>query len=167
MPEAYTKHLENDLIGRTTSNFWTIFSSFLSKYGVVKPMDIEQNSIRMKTAYDLTTPIENLFSHINNANEYDIFANSPLSDATLVNAGEVLLLRNNAFTLKYHAWRIIHIANRVWSRIQQYWQEAYDLKEETETTAASMGYSSYAEKYEENKSYKVTVENCGTAFAEN
>lgn len=170
MPEAYTKHLENDLVGRTTSNFWTIFSSFLTKYGVVKPMDIEHNSIRMKTAYDPTTPIENLFAQINDANEYAIFANSPLSDATLVNAGEVLLLRTNAFTQEYHKWRRIPIGNRNWTRFQQYWQEAYDLKEETETTAASMGYTSNsanAEQYEDNQSYEATVENFGTTFATN
>ena len=88
----------------------------------------------MKTAYDPTTLIENLF-----AQEYAIFAYSPIRDATLVNAGDVLLLRTNAFTMEYHAWRKIPFADRVWNRFQQYWQEAYDLKEETENTAESMG----------------------------
>ena len=67
----------------------------------------------MKTAYDLTTPIENLFAQINDANEYAIFAKSPISDATLVNAGKVLLLRTNAFTMEYHTWQKVPIADRV------------------------------------------------------
>ena len=165
LPSAYTKHLENDLVGRTTSNFWTIFSSFLTKYGVVKPMDIENNNVRMKAPYDPTTPIENLFGQINDANEYAIFANSPLSDSTLVNAGEVLILRTNAFAIEYQTWRKIIITNRTWARFQQYWQEAYDLKEETETTAASMGYSANVE--DDGAAYEATVENFGTAFAAN
>ena len=60
----------------------------------------------------------------------------------------------------------IPIADRVWSRFQQYWQEAYDLKEETETTAVSMGYSANAEQTEYT-AYKATVENFGTSFAAN
>ena len=64
-------------------------------------MDIENNNVRMKAPYDPTTPIKNLFGQINDANKYAIFANSPSSDSTLVNAGEVLILQTNAFALEY------------------------------------------------------------------
>ena len=42
---TYKKSLDNDLIGRTNTNFWDIFQSFLNKYGKIKPMDIEAKKI--------------------------------------------------------------------------------------------------------------------------
>ena len=121
----------------------------------------------MKMPYDPETSIENRFGQINDTNEYAVFVNSPLSDATLVNGGEVLLLRTNAFTLEYHAWRCVPIANINWVRFQQYWQEIYNLKEETDTTGASMSYSAYAEinNTPDNAAYEATVEKFGTVFA--
>ena len=41
------------------------------------------------------------------------------------------------------------------------------MKEETETMAASMGYSANAEDQQENTSYEATVENFGTDFVAN
>ena len=43
IPKSNKNHLKNDLVGRTASNFWSIFNTFLSKYGVAKPMDIEKH----------------------------------------------------------------------------------------------------------------------------
>ena len=45
---AFRKHLDHDLVGRTASNFWTIFDSFLTKYGKVTPIDLENNKDRMR-----------------------------------------------------------------------------------------------------------------------
>ena len=58
---AYKKHLENDMIGRTNQPFWTIFQTFLIKYGRITPMDLENNLQRMKKEWDPSTPIEDLF----------------------------------------------------------------------------------------------------------
>ena len=68
--------------------------------------------------------------------------------------------------MEYHTWRKMPINDRVWNRFQQYWQEAYDLKEETETTAALMGYRANAEQTDET-AYEATVEKFGTLFAAN
>ena len=76
IPDSYKQHLENDLVGRTNANFWGIFDTLFQKYGQVKPMDIEDNLTRMNKEWDPTTPIENIFSQINDTN-----------DANLVNAG--------------------------------------------------------------------------------
>ena len=170
IPPTYKKYLENDLVGRTASNFWTIFETFLSKYGVVKPMDIENNNIRMKTAYDPALPIETLFSQIDDANEYAIFALSPLSDPMLVNAAEVCILRTGVFAQQYQEWRKMPLTQRTWANLKVFWQEAYDLREETETTSDKMGYTASADgskELEETAAYDATVENFGTAFAAN
>ena len=45
---VYRKYLDNDMIGRTTQHFWTIFNTFLDKYGRITPMDLEHNLQRIK-----------------------------------------------------------------------------------------------------------------------
>ena len=84
---AFRKHLDHDLVGRTASNFWMIFDSFLTKYGKVTPIDLENNKDRMRDPYDTETPIETLFGQINDANEYSIFAKKPMQESDLIQAG--------------------------------------------------------------------------------
>ena len=172
--DTYKKHLDNDLVGRVTSNFWQIFTTFLNKYGKIKPMDLENNLIRMKKDWDPSSPIEDLFAQINDANEYSIFAQHPYGVRDLVQAGEVVILRTNMFASEYKDWRTVDMADRTWNNFQDWWQEAYDLKEETETTAASMGYGNSAQQAAEQErhandeaTYEASVHNFGTAFAAN
>ena len=51
----------------------------------------------MKKEWDPSTPIENVFAQINDANKYSIFAKSAFTDANLVHAGEIVLLRTGQF----------------------------------------------------------------------
>ena len=100
----YKKHPENYLVGRTESNFWSIFSSFLIKYGKIKPMDLENNLQCMKNAWDPTSTIEDLFAQINDVNEYSIFARSPYINQALVNAGKIIILQTNTSPQEYKDW---------------------------------------------------------------
>ena len=53
-------------------------------------------------------------------------------------------------------------------KVQKFWQDAYDLSEETQTTSASMGYTASIDgSVEQEAAYEATVENFGTAFAAN
>ena len=92
IPNAYKKSLNNDLVGRTDSECWSIFQIFLNKYGHITPMDLELNIQRMKRQLDPNDPIEELFAQVNDTAEYRIFAENPYSDATLVNAGEIVII---------------------------------------------------------------------------
>ena len=170
IPDAYKKNWDNDLVGRTNAIFWPIFKAYLDKYGRIKPMDLELNLQRMKAEWDPSTPIEDLFAQIKNAHEYSIFAGHPYDDKALVNAGELTILRTGEFPQEYKDWRSLMPKDRTWAQFQEYWQDAYDLKEETETTAASLGYGGNATDLpvpDDNGIYESTVNNFGTAFAAN
>ena len=57
-------------------------------------------------------------------------------------------------------------------KFQIFWQEKYDLKEVTETMAASLGFfgstnSIYQPTSEEEATYGESVDNFGTSFAAN
>ena len=118
---AYKRHLENDLVGVTQQSFWTVFSSFLDKYGRVTPIDREQNSSRMKKAWDASDPIEILFAQINDANEYSIFAGNPLQEHDLLQAAEMLVLKTGQFAQEYRDWRALPDTAKTWNNFQDWW----------------------------------------------
>ena len=162
--DDYKKSFISDLVGQTDQTFLQIFQVFLQKYGKFEPLDIEKNLDRMKAPWDPSIPIETLFSQINDAAESAIYAQHPITDKGKVQAGEILILKTGAFIQDYKDWRTHEDANRTWTLFQEYWLDQYNLKNETETSAASMGYSNSAF---EDDSYADTVTNFGTAFAAN
>ena len=128
----------------TQQSFWNIFSSFLDKYGQVTPIDIELNLTRMKKQWDPSVPIETLFAQINDANEYIIFAATPLQEHDLLQAAEVLILKTEKFSSKYKDWRSLPANKKTWANFQDCWQQAYNLKEETTITANDLEYGAKA-----------------------
>ena len=48
---AYKRHLDNDFVGVINGSFWNVFNGFLTKYGKVKPLNLEANTVRMKKQY--------------------------------------------------------------------------------------------------------------------
>ena len=81
---AYKRHLDNDFVGVINGSFWNVFNGFLTKYGKVKPLDLEANTVRMKRRYEAADPIESIFAQINDAQEFRIFTGYPLTDKDLV-----------------------------------------------------------------------------------
>ena len=139
---AYKRHLNNDFVGVINGSFGNVFNGSLTKYGKFKPLDLEANTVLMKRRYEADDPIEALFSQINDAQEFRIFAGYPLTDKDLVLNAEVLILSTNQFSSEYKDWRSLDEADRTWEFFKEWWQEAYNLREETETTATSLGYGS-------------------------
>lgn len=111
---TYKRHLKNDLVDQVTSNFWQIFSTFLTKYSKIKPMDLENNLICMKEDWDPSSPIKDLLTQLSNANEYSIFAQHPYGDQDLVQVGKVVLLCTNTFAVEYKDWRTLDVADQIW-----------------------------------------------------
>ena len=167
---AYKRHLDNDFVGVINGSFWNVFNGFLTKYGKVKPLDLEANTVRMKKRYEAADPIESLFAQINNAQEFRIFAGYPLTDKDLVLTAEVLILSTNQFSSEYKDWRSLDEADQTWEFFQEWWKEAYNLRKETETTATSLGYGANVQPTKQgcnNATFDETVSNFGTAFAAN
>ena len=165
---AYKRHLENDLVGVTQQNFWDVFSSFLDKYGRVTPIDHEQNLIRMKRNWDAQEPIETLFAQINDANEYSIFAGTPFQEHDLIQAAEMLVLRTGQFSQEYKDWRALPDNLRTWNGFQDWWQRAYNLKEETNITASDLNYAANLQKDDDEDTLDTSsLTHFGEAFAAN
>ena len=156
------------MVGITTQPFWAMFSSFLDRYGKINPYDVQANRKQMEALWT-TEPIEKLFAQINDAYEYGIFADHPLSLANMVQTAEVLVLNNGNYATEYKEWRALPPNQRTWDEFQRYWQEAYNLRQETETTAASLNFSAHTEEQvlEDDITLNDAMANFGEAFAAN
>ena len=164
----FQRHLDNDLVGITTQPFWTIFTSFLERYGQITPYDIQANRKRMEDPWIQGEPVEKLFAQINDAYEYGVFSGHNISEADMVQAGEILVLNHGNYASEYKDWRALPAANRTWDEFTTFWQKAYNLKSETETQAASLNFSAYMEKVEDNETViDDAVNTFGEAFAAN
>ena len=167
--DSYKKSFSSNMVGRTDRTFVEIFQEFLNKYGKINPLDVEENFTRMKANWDPNDPIENLFSQINDASEFGVYAGHPVTDKDKVQAAEVLILKTGIFTQDYKDWRSHDDITRTWNFFQEFWQEQYNLKNETKTTAGSMGYGNSAQSApaEDDEHYANAVTNFGEAFAAN
>ena len=166
--ENYRKHLESSFIGRVNRTFQEIFASFLAKYGKFGPLDLQANRERMTEPWDASTPIEALFAQINDSAEFALFTRHPVADNDKVQAGEILILKTGVFGTEYKDWRSHLEVDRTWTFFQDFWQQQYDLRQETETTAGQMGYgNSLLEKEDDDTTFNDTVSNFGNAFAAN
>ena len=110
--------------------------------------------------------IEKPFAQINDAYEYGIFAGHTLSEADMVQTGEILILNHGNYATKYKEWHALPEANQTWDEFMTFWQRTYNLKSKTETTAASLNFSAHMENVgHEGDTIDKAVSNLGEAFA--
>ena len=125
----------------------------------------------MTQRWDPNTPIELLFNQINEAAEFAFYAGQPIADNDKVQAAEVLILKTGKFPLEYKDWRSNLQTDRTWNFFQEFWSFQFDLRQEKETTAGTVGYGNDAiDKQNDDESintYNETVANFGSAFAAN
>ena len=98
---VYKRHLENNLVGITQQSVLNISTSLFNKYGCVTPIDREMDITRMKKQWEALEPTKILFAQINDANKYSIIAGTLLQEHNLLQAAEVLVLKNGQFSQEY------------------------------------------------------------------
>ena len=128
--------------------------------------------VSMKRQWEASDPIETLFGQINDANEYSIFARSPLQEHDLIQAAEMLILKTGQFAQEYKDWQALPDATRTWQHFQDWWQQAYNLKEETNITATDYNYSANVidttpQENDDGDSFVDSLSQFGEAFAAN
>ena len=94
----------------------------------------------MTAEWDPEVPIKTLFGKIEDACEYASFSNRNIPKEELIYTDEVLLLKTGHFGQDYKDWRSVENADRNWDYFQEWWQEAYDLREDTTTNADQFGF---------------------------
>jgi uncharacterized membrane protein YgcG len=168
--EAYKKKIEYDMIGFPNGTFLDFFDTFVNTYGRVTPHDIEKNNQAMLTPWNPADHIGALIRQINDAAEFAALANHPKTDLEKVTAGELLVLKASGYESAYEKWRALPENERGWTRFMSHFKAAWDLKQETETTAGNMGYGMNATADEAagddiQAQYDMSVSNFSGAYA--
>ena len=106
--------------------------------------------MHFRTMQKLSEPIETLFAQINDANEYSIFVAALQQEHDLIQAGEELILKTGQFSQEYKDWHALPDNAKTWMYFQDWWQQAYNLKEETNITATDINYGANMETYNDD-----------------
>ena len=86
----------------------------------------------------------------------------------MVHTAEIKVLKAGVFATEYKDWRLLDEGDRNWEQFQLWWQEAYNLKEETDFSASSYGFGAAATETETQvKEYDESVHQFSTAFNAN
>ena len=89
-----------------------------------------------------------------------------MAEDTFIHTGEVAILKTGILAQEYKDWRTVTGNGRTWVYFQEWWQEAYNLKEETDTSATSLGFGANLQ-VENDTAYDASVQNFSDGFQAN
>jgi hypothetical protein len=82
-----------------------ILTHLYTTYGVITPIDIEDNDAKMRAPFDPTQPIELLFDQIETAVEFSDAGNRPYNPDQVVSRAYLLILQTGLYSDACRDWR--------------------------------------------------------------
>jgi len=113
--DIYLKALKNPVSGYSHITTKQLIQHLYRRYGQLTPQNLKYNDDAMNAPYDATTPIENLFEQIENAQDVASAANAPYNDAQILNAAYNLAFNTNVFPETCREWRRLPQAQKTWN----------------------------------------------------
>lgn len=96
-----------------------------TNYGPISQVDLDSNHKRLNSPYDPSVPIEILFQQIEDAVEYADAANAPFSDAQIVNAAYLHMLRTGVYKDACKEWNRRPANEKTWQNFKTDFTAAY------------------------------------------
>ena len=102
--DMYLKAMKNTHVGYTNRTTMELITHLYNSYGNITQIDLNDNDVRMKTPYDITTPIENLFKQIDEAVAYADAGNSAFTVTQIVTAAYLLVFNTGELEKACDEW---------------------------------------------------------------
>ena len=97
----YLKSISNGHTGFATLTLLPMLQHLYDTYGDLTPTELEDNDERMKTAYDITTPVETLYDQIEQAVDIAEAGHQPYTNAQVLSRAYNLILTKRGKILKF------------------------------------------------------------------
>jgi hypothetical protein len=91
--KAYIRGLRNRHTGYNNVSTMQLLTHLYTTYGVITPIDIEDNNTKMREPFDPTQPIETLFDQIETAVEFANAGNRAYNPEQVVSRSYLLILQ--------------------------------------------------------------------------
>jgi hypothetical protein len=119
-----------------------LLTHLYTTYGVITPIDIEDNDTRMREPFDPTLPIETLFDQIESAVEYADAGNRAYNPKQVVSRAYLLILQTGMYPDACRDWRRRDLVDQTWPNFKTDFSEAHRDLRIVQTAAQGAGYHS-------------------------
>jgi hypothetical protein len=140
LPKIYVRALAHPIFEFSTVTCLDLLSHLWTKYGTIKPADLQKNFQSMYTPWNTAEPIETVFLQLDEAIAFSIDGNDPISEAAAVRAGYDVLAHSGLFPQDCKDWRKLPLVSHTLANFHQHFTLADEDRRLTATTG-SLGYA--------------------------
>jgi hypothetical protein len=117
-----------------------ILTHLYTTFGVITPIDIENNDAKMRAPFDPTQPIELLFDQIGTAIKFAGAGNRPYNPDQVVSRAYLLILQTGLYSDACRDWRRRAVLTQTWPNFKADFAKAHRDLRIVQTAAHSAGY---------------------------
>lgn len=140
--ELYFKAIQDRVTEYTNVTLYSMLQHLYDNYGKITEDKLEQNREEMNSPFDVSLPIEILFTQIEDCVDFADAARSPYSQAQILNTAFLLIQKTGIFNKECRNWRKKLPADKTWANFKTFFKEAYDdYREDNQMTASHTGYN--------------------------
>jgi hypothetical protein len=139
-PVQYVQALADPVLGFSAITCLQILTHLHAEYGQISLHDTEDNNERMNAAWNPPTPIEDLFSQLDNGVIFAQAAGEPIVDRQVSRIGYNIILRTGQFNEACREWRLKLPAAQTYAQFKTFFLRMnMDRLQSTTTTADFTG----------------------------
>ena len=123
--DMYLKGMRQPHIGYTNRTTLELLTHLYDNYGLILQMDLSDNEKRMKTPYDVTTPIENLFAQMDDAIEFATAGHAAFTDAQILTTAFLLVYQTGELDKGCTEWEEKPAAEKTYANFKTHFTTAH------------------------------------------
>ena len=123
--DMYFKALKNTHVGYSNSTTMQLIQHLYNSYGQITQMDLSDNERRMKTPYDPSTPIENLFGQIDDAIDFADAGSAPFTAVQVLTTAYLLVFQTGQYEKACDEWFDKATGDKTWNTFQTHFSAAH------------------------------------------
>jgi hypothetical protein len=141
VPSIHIKALEDPTLGYSNISTLTLMTHLWAQYGTITADELQHNSVALNApTWDPTTPIELLFTRVQDHADFATAGGAPIPDPLLAQAAYSNIEHTGLYPTYCDAWRAKPTADRTWANCKVYFTTAN--KDLHRHTTSSAGYHS-------------------------
>jgi hypothetical protein len=142
-PDTYIEAMADPELGYARVTALTLLTHLKTTYGTLTAADRDANLSRMTTPWGPPSPIEALFTQLEQGQRLADLANEPIANSQLARMGQTMLLKTGLYPDGCREWRLLPDAQQTWPAFKLHFARQERDRQETSTTATS-GYAGSA-----------------------
>ena len=144
IPDNYKKDFLSAYQREPNMTFQRAFRWFYNRYGEANETDREENRKAMDFEWSIADDFPVIADRIDAASRFGTYADAPIPDQDLVDAGCRILLRSGQFANEYTEWIGRAPNDKTWAHFKEFWPEKVSLKQRTANAARNFGFGGAA-----------------------